>query len=104
MIKNETSPYASFEIVLERRAVKSLEQISPEFRKQVREKINDLRQNYNLLNISHLQGFNDLFRVVCGDYRIIYQVKKSERKIMIVDIGHRREVYRILKRYVSQKL
>lgn len=29
-----------------------------------------------------------------GTYRIIYQIHRSVLKIIVIDIGHRREVYR----------
>jgi mRNA-degrading endonuclease RelE of RelBE toxin-antitoxin system len=29
-----------------------------------------------------------------GDYRVIYQVEASERRVIVVKIGHRKEVYR----------
>ena len=29
-----------------------------------------------------------------GDYRIVYRVQEGERSILVVAIGHRREVYR----------
>jgi mRNA interferase RelE/StbE len=37
---------------------------------------------------------SDLFRIRSGDYRIIYQVKKSILLVLVIRIGHRREIYR----------
>ena len=36
----------------------------------------------------------DFFRIRVGDYRIIYSVDDTHRIVKILDIGHRREVYR----------
>ncbi len=33
-------------------------------------------------------------RVRVGNYRIVYQIRKEEMVIVIVRVGHRREVYR----------
>lgn len=41
-----------------------------------------------------LAGFGDLYRVRVGDYRIIYQILDDVLVVVIVRIGHRREVYR----------
>ncbi len=41
-----------------------------------------------------LRGAADLWRVRVGDYRIIYQVEGGRLLIVVVRIGHRREVYR----------
>ena len=36
----------------------------------------------------------DFFRIRIGDYRVIYSIDDSHRIVKILDIGHRREVYR----------
>lgn len=35
-----------------------------------------------------------LFRIVVGKYRVIYEIKDDQLIIVVVKIGHRREVYR----------
>ncbi len=41
-----------------------------------------------------LAGPEDLYRVRVGDYRIIYQVHDRDDLVLVVAIGHRREIYR----------
>ncbi|MFY9674003.1 MAG: type II toxin-antitoxin system RelE/ParE family toxin [Terriglobales bacterium] len=41
-----------------------------------------------------LQGERGLFRIRAGDYRIVYQVDGKRITVLILKIGHRREVYR----------
>jgi mRNA interferase RelE/StbE len=41
-----------------------------------------------------LQGEEDLYRIRVGDYRVIYQVRDEELIVLVVRVGHRREVYR----------
>lgn len=41
-----------------------------------------------------LAGHDDRFRVRQGVYRIVYSVDDRKRTILIVKVGHRREVYR----------
>jgi mRNA interferase RelE/StbE len=41
-----------------------------------------------------LTGEDRLYRVRSGDYRIIYQVEDERLLILVVKVGHRREVYR----------
>lgn len=36
----------------------------------------------------------DIYRVRVGDYRIVYQVRDDVLLVLVVRIGHRREVYR----------
>ena len=35
-----------------------------------------------------------LFKLRVGDYRVLYEVFRSEREIVIHLVGHRREIYR----------
>jgi mRNA interferase RelE/StbE len=41
-----------------------------------------------------LAGVADLFRIRVGDYRIIYHIRDEALLVLVVKIGHRREVYR----------
>jgi len=43
-----------------------------------------------------LKGSRDLFRIRHGDYRVVYQIKKNYLLIIIIRIGHRREIYKNL--------
>ena len=44
-----------------------------------------------------LQGKTEnLFRLRVGDYRIVYRVEDLRLVILVIRIGHRREVYRNL--------
>jgi mRNA interferase RelE/StbE len=33
-------------------------------------------------------------RIRVGDYRVIYEINDKERLLTILDIGHRRDIYR----------
>ncbi|MBE3068681.1 MAG: type II toxin-antitoxin system RelE/ParE family toxin [Planctomycetes bacterium] len=41
-----------------------------------------------------LKGAADLWRVRVGDYRVIYQIEDGRLLILVIRIGHRRDVYR----------
>ena len=50
-------------------------------------------------NSKHLIGeVNSLYRLRVGDYRIIYQIDGGKLIVLIVHVGHRKDVYRHLKR------
>ena len=40
-----------------------------------------------------LKGGEKYFRVRQGDYRIVYEIRDEAKKIVIIKIGHRRDVY-----------
>ena len=41
-----------------------------------------------------LQGNEELFRIRMGDYRLIYQIQDAVLIVLVVQIGHRRDIYR----------
>jgi mRNA interferase RelE/StbE len=42
-----------------------------------------------------LSGY-DLYRLRQGQYRILYEIRANELVVVVIKIGHRREVYRAL--------
>lgn len=57
-------------------------------------KIQALAANLHPTGVTKLRGSSDLFRIRHADYRIIYQINDDQLIIMVVKVGHRREVYR----------
>ena len=43
-----------------------------------------------------LQGHHQLYKFRVGDYRIIAQIQDETLSVVVVKLGHRREVYRDL--------
>lgn len=41
-----------------------------------------------------LKGGGGEFRIRVGDYRIVYDVQDDELVVLVLRVGHRREVYR----------
>lgn len=38
--------------------------------------------------------FRGLFRYRCGDYRVIYSIDRREERLVVLTVGHRKDVYR----------
>jgi mRNA interferase RelE/StbE len=45
-------------------------------------------------NVKKLAGYEDRYRLRVGDYRVIYEVMDTHVAILVVGVGHRREIYR----------
>jgi mRNA interferase RelE/StbE len=41
-----------------------------------------------------LTGYDDVFRVRTGRYRVIYSIEQARLVVLVVKIGHRKDVYR----------
>jgi mRNA interferase RelE/StbE len=44
-------------------------------------------------NVKRLAGYDDRYRLRVGDYRVIYQIVDEQLVILVVGVGHRREIY-----------
>jgi len=78
------------------RAVQDLKKIDLPFQKIIKEKLLILAENPNILknNIIKLSSTKeDCYRLRVGNYSVIYEKKEKELIILIIRIGHRREVY-----------
>ena len=86
----------SFRLEYKNSVKKELRKLTKTDRVAIIHKIELLKEKPRPEGSAKLKGSNDLFRVRHGDYRIIYQIKKSVLVIMIIRIGHRREIYKNL--------
>lgn len=82
-----------YQISIERRAAKSLENIPHLDRKKNIDVIQNLSYNPRPFGYKKLTG-REGFRLRVGNYRIIYEINHSLLNILIIDIGHRKDIYR----------
>ena len=57
-------------------------------------KIDALAHEPRPMGIQKLQGRVNRYRILVGDYRVVYEIQDRILVVLIVRIGHRREVYR----------
>lgn len=65
-------------------------------RRQLHNKIQNLRNNPYPSNSVKLKGEEGLYRIRSGDYRIIYTVNNKKVTILVLRIANRKEVYKRL--------
>lgn len=80
-------------------ALNYLETVVPtKIRGQIKRRIESLASNPIPRGSKKLQGVTDgedpIYRVRQGNYRILYVVRDKPDQIVILDIGHRKDVYR----------
>lgn len=73
---------------------KELKKIQIEEVKAIRDKIRKLAHDPHPQGVEKLSGEDNLYRVRCGDYRIIFTIQDKVLMIIVFNIGHRREIYR----------
>ena len=82
------------------KALDDLKKIDRPHQKIIKEKLLILAKNPSVLknNIRRIEGAEDnLYRLRVGSYRVIFKKQKKQLLIIIVRVGHRREIYLDLK-------
>ena len=63
---------------------------------KIKSKIEEISFNLPDPATTKMSGNDDFHKVRCGNYRIIYEIHENRLVILIVKIGHRKDVYRSL--------
>jgi len=63
---------------------------------RIKKKVNELNDNLPDPATTKLKGDNNFHKVRIGDYRIVYEIHGDRLVILVVKIGHRKDVYKKL--------
>ena len=75
-------------------ALRQLEKLPREAQKRLSAKIEVLRDDPFPPGCKKMAGIPDVWRIRAGDYRVVYQVHRGVLLVLVLTVGHRREVYR----------
>jgi mRNA interferase RelE/StbE len=84
---------ASYNVLIKPSAAKELETVPRKDRLRVVQKIRALAGNPRPIGCEKLSGLEQ-YRLRQGRYRIVYSISDPEQTVLVVKIGHRKEVYR----------
>jgi mRNA interferase RelE/StbE len=75
-------------------ALRQLGMLPRNVQKRIASKVQTLRDDPFPSGCKKLLGEPDTWRVRIGDYRVIYQVRRGILLVLVINIGHRQDVYR----------
>ena len=84
----------NFEVIFKRSVAKDLRQIPKKDVAKILKRIKALRAEPRPPGVEKLSG-QEKYRIRQGVYRILYEIRNNELLVVVVKIGHRRDVYRI---------
>jgi len=84
-----------YRIEVTRAARRDLAKLPKELLRRVDAHILALAENPYPAGTTQLQGAEKFFRIRVGDYRILYTVEHHRLVILIIRVGHRRDIYRV---------
>ena len=83
----------SYRVLLTKAARKQLDALSLQVVERISERLIQLKDNQRPLDCKKLKG-RDGWRIRIGDYRVIYHIQDDVLVVLVVTVGHRRQVYR----------
>ena len=83
----------TYRLFIEKAAQKALAEIPQPYQGQIISSIEQLAEAPRPHGARKLTG-RDAWRVRVGDYRILYEIHDDQLVILVIRVGHRREIYR----------
>lgn len=83
----------SYVIYLKKSAEKELDQLPADIHEKIIRRIVSLEENPRPPGVKKLLGRQG-YRIRVGDYRVLYVINEEKRKVEIVSVAHRKDVYR----------
>jgi len=86
----------TYSVEVERDALRVLVKLDKPVRRRIQVAIDRLQHDPRPHGAIALRGMPGAYRIRIGDYRVIYTVDNGRLVVVVVDLGHRREIYRNL--------
>lgn len=85
---------ASYSVELTRTAEKQLRRIAKRDRNRLVEAIRGLADRPRPHGARKLQGYDDVYRVRVGQYRVVYEILEDRVIVIVLKVGHRKDIYK----------
>ena len=83
----------SYQVILPKSVQKKLDRLPDDIAKRILARLAALETNPRPADVKKLKG-RDAWRIRVGDYRVIYEIHDRALQILVITVGHRREIYR----------
>jgi mRNA interferase RelE/StbE len=86
-----------YAVIVPKAVQKQIDALSDEnLRDRIEDEIEALTENPRPDGVTKMKGSNSRYRIRIGNYRILYDINDGQLLVLVVQFGHRREVYRQL--------
>jgi mRNA interferase RelE/StbE len=82
-----------YQVILPKSVQKELNRLPDEIANRILARLTELETNPRPADVKKLKG-RGAWRIHVGDYRVIYEIHDHVLQIIVITIGHRREIYR----------
>lgn len=82
-----------YSVEFSKAAERQFRKLDPLLQKRLAKSVDGLAKDPRPNGVKKLSGESGIYRVRVGDYRIVYAIRDSALLVLIVRVGHRREIY-----------
>ncbi len=82
-----------YQVILPKSVQKELDRLPDDMAGRILARLAGLETNPRPADVKKLKG-RDAWRIRVGDYRVIYEIHDRVLQILVITVGHRREIYR----------
>ncbi len=82
-----------YQVILPKSIRKELDRLPDDIASRILARLAGLETNPRPADVKKLKG-RDAWRIRVGDYRVIYEIHDRLLRILVITVGHRREIYR----------
>ena len=83
-----------YEILFSKKSVTFIKSLDKGYKNKIKEIIKRLQFNPFIYPYKKIKGGENLYRIRAGKYRILYEINKEKRKIIILKIDKRSKIYK----------
>ena len=80
---------------LKKTAQRDIKSLDRPVQKRILARLTELASEPRPAGAELLTGLADVWRVRVGDYRIVYTIKDDVLLVLVLRVGHRREIYKL---------
>jgi mRNA interferase RelE/StbE len=81
-----------FQIIWSNSAAKELKKLDRTVSKRIFKKVSQLSENPYNFDVIKMVG-DPFFRLRVGDYRVIFDIQNDLLRILVIKVGHRKNIY-----------
>ena len=81
------------QVIIPKSVRKELDRLPEDVARRILARLAGLETNPRPADVKKLRG-REAWRIRVGDYRVIYEIHDRELQVIVITVGHRREIYR----------
>lgn len=83
-----------YTVALAKSAQRALAGLPKSLQTRIVDRIDGLENEPRPPGVTNVVGAPNTYRIRVGDYRIVYEIKDAILVVLVIRVGHRRDVYR----------